>query len=558
MNKKTWFITISAIIITIIYCSYNITLGYDSSQYIWLAEMFTPNLDFSHWEPVRSFIFPLGIYLLNILFGKNQIGLLVGTYICYLIMIFSVYYMYKNTIEQQEKSKFVKYIFIVLFFLLVAFNPIIFGFYHVILTEFVSVTIAIFMCYLSWNWISFDFKTKKVKYIIYTIVFAFLTVCSWHLKQTYILTSIVPLCIAIVISLIENFNKQNVIQRLAVLVICIISLAISIVGWNFILKVKNVKVDKSASSEGLLGRTITEGVTEYRADPNQENYTREKILLDKRLNEEDRKKIIEIIDGKSEQYKGFILLDKGTYMTPEGQRKVIYTKEKDISMGEGLSFVGNILLNEPSILIKSYISNYLAIIDIFDVKVTTEYGNYYYIDKNYTLEQDTEITFLGYCIYRNNSNALDLPEYYAQYAQEYISNNKYIEPINDYMVYMMIPAKAIFKFVMLLLPIIWIIKVVSYFVTRKKYEKCYLRINQLTVILYTYAFAQMMLYTLLGSLMDRYALAPYTATLIALLFDIYLLIRKKTMKKEKSGEKSDENKIKQVARKIKTYLQKND
>lgn len=563
MNKKTWAITIGAIIVTIIYCSYNITLGYDSSQYIWLAEMFTPNLDFVNWEPVRSFVFPLAIYLLNILFGKSQIGLLIGTYICYLIMIASVYFMYKNTIEKEEKSKILKGILIFLFFILVAFNPIIFGFYHVILTEFASVTIAILMSYLAWNWIHFDFKTNKLKYVIYTIVFAFLTVCSWHLKQTYILTSIVPLCVAIIISLIEKFKKENILQRLIVLAICAISLVISIIGWNYILKVKNVKMEKSTSSEGLLGRTITEGVTEYRADPNEENYTKEKIEKDERLNEEDRKKILEILDNKSEEYKGFILLDKGTYMNPEGQRKVIYTKEKDISVGEGIGFVVDTLIHEPVTLFKSYISNYLGIIDIFDIKVTTEYGNYYYIDKNYTLEQDTEITFLGYCIYRNNLNALDLPDHYAKYAQEYISVNKYIEPINNYMIDMMIPAKAVFKFVMLLLPVIWLIKIISYFITRKKYNETYLKTTQLTIILYTYAFAQMMMYTLLGSLMDRYALAPFTATLIALLFDLYLLIRKKKMRLENGEIRNEfeyerEGKLKKIWRKIKNNLQKNN
>ena len=542
MNRKTWGITIGAIIVTIIYCSYNITLGYDSSQYIWLAEMFTPNLDFMNWEPVRSFVFPLGIYILNTIFGKNQLALLIGTYIFYLIMIISVYFMYKNTIQKEEKSKILKVSLIILFFLLVAFNPIIFGFYHVILTEFASITIAILMCYLAWNWIHFDFKTNKVKYIIYTIVFAFLTVCSWHLKQTYILTSMVPLCTAIILSLIKKFKKENIIQRFVVLFVCIISLIISIIGWNYILKIKNIQIDKSKSSEGLLGRTIMEGVTEYRTDPNKENYKKENIENDTRLNEEDRIKIINIIDGKDENYKGFILLDKGTYMNPEGQRKVIYTKEKDISVVEGINFVLQILIKEPKTLLSSYISNYLAIIDIFDVQTKTEFGNYYYIEKNFSLEQDTEITFLGYCIYRNNSNALYLPDFYAKYAQEYIGVNKYIEPVNDYMVSMMIPAKAVFKFVMLLLPLIWLIKIIQYFIIKNKYQENYLKTNELVIILYTYAFAQMVMYTLLGSLMDRYAIAPFTTTLIAILFDIYLLIRRKKMKL-KNEEKNNENRI---------------
>ena len=398
------------------------------------------------------------------------------------------------------------------------------------------------MCCLAWNWIHFDFKTNKVKYIIYTIVFAFLTVCSWHLKQTYILTSMVPLCTAIILSLIKKFKKENIIQRFVVLFVCIISLIISIIGWNYILKIKNIQIDKSKSSEGLLGRTIMEGVTEYRTDPNKENYKKENIEKDTRLNEEDRIKIINIIDGKDENYKGFILLDKGTYMNPEGQRKVIYTKEKDISVVEGINFVLQILIKEPKTLLSSYISNYLAIIDIFDVQTKTEFGNYYYIEKNFSLEQDTEITFLGYCIYRNNSNALYLPDFYAKYAQEYIGVNKYIEPVNDYMVSMMIPAKAVFKFVMLLLPLIWLIKIIQYFIIKNKYQENYLKTNELVIILYTYAFAQMVMYTLLGSLMDRYAIAPFTTTLIAILFDIYLLIRRKKMKL-KNEEKNNENRI---------------
>lgn len=543
ISKKTWAIAIGSIILTIIYFSYNITLGYDSSQYIWLAEMFTPNLDFCNWAPVRSFVFPLGIYVLNVVFGKNETGLLIGTYIFYIAMLLSAYFMYKNTIQKEENNKIVKVLCIISFFFLVALNPIIFGFYHVLLTEFASVTIAVVMCYLAWNWIQFNWKEKKVKYTIYTIVFAFLTICSWHLKQTYILTTMIPIIMATILSWIQNFKKENILQRAVVVVICIISLFVSIQTWNYILRVKNVKLDTATSSEGLLGRTIMEGITEYRASGNPEIYKKENIEKDERIKEEDKTIIKQILDGTSQDYKGFILLDKGTYMEPEGPRKVIYTKEKDISVGEGIHFVGDTLIKEPDVVLKSYLSNYLGIIDIFDIKVTTEYGNYYYIDKNYTLEQDTEITFLGYCIYRDNWNALDLPAHYIEYARDYISVNKYIKPVNRYMVDMMIPAKAIFKFGMLLLPVLWVLKIVVCFVRRKKYNETYRKTNQLILILYTYSFGQMMMYTLLGALMDRYALAPFTTALMGMILDLYLVVRGRKYKREKEERKEDgENK----------------
>lgn len=537
MKKKDWAMLIGSIIITIIYFSYNITLGYDSSQYIWLSEMFTENISFSNWAPVRSFVFPLGIHILNILFGKNRWALLIGTYIFYTIMLLTIYNMYKDIIKEQEKNKWIKLIFIILIVLLVALNPIIFGFYHVILTEFASITIAILTSYLAWKWIDFDFEDKKLKYIVYTIIFMFLMVCSWHLKQTYILTTLVPLLIATLISIIEKFNLKNILQRLIVIFICLITLFVSMKCWNYVLKVGNVKIEDKKTSSGLLGRTIMEGITNYRADPNKDNYTREKVEKDERIEEKDKQQILDIIDGKTDKYKSFILLDKGTFLNPIGNRKVIYTKNDNISVGESIKFVLNTLGKEPKTVIGSYISNYLAITDIYKVRVNIEYGNYYYIDKTFSWEQDLEITFLGYCIYRANSNALDLPDFYSIHATEYISNNEFIKPVNNYMVSMMLPAKVIYKCIMLLLPILWIIKIVQYFITRKKYEKEHIRNNHLIFILYTYAFAQMAMYSVLGALMDRYAVAAYTATIIAFIFDIYIntIARKKYKIKEKNN-----------------------
>ena len=136
-----------------------------------------------------------------------------------------------------------------------------------------------------------------------------------------------------------------------------------------------------------------------------------------------------------------------------------------------------------------------------------------------------------------------MPDHYIEYAKDYISVNKYIKPVNRYMVDMMIPAKAVFKFGMLLLPVLWILKLVMCFVKRKKYNETYRRTNQLILILYTYSFGQMMMYTLLGALMDRYALAPFTTALIGMILDLYLLVRGKKYKIEKKEIKEDgENK----------------
>lgn len=540
MKKKTWGLSIAIILVTIIYFSYNITLGYDSSHYVWLAEMFTSNLAFENWQPIRSFVFPLGIHILNTLFGKNETSLLIGTYTFYLIMVIAAWYMYYRTIQKNEKNRIIKAIFIFLFVILVMFNPIIFGFYHVLLTEFAAITITILMCYLAWNWMEMDFKESRLKYSIYTIVFSILTICSWHLKQPYILTTIAPLLTAIIFSIIKKHTKRNVIQRLITLLICVLALIISIVAWNWILKIKKVKVEVSDSSEGLIGRLMIDGISTYRRDPNKQNYTKESIEKDTRLLEEDRQKILSILDGESEKYQGFMLLDRGTYMNPIGNRKVVYTKEKDVSVGEGLGFIKDTLITEPKDLFSSYLANYLAIADVYDVGVTIDYGNYYYINKVFDWNQDTEITFLGYCTYRDNWNALDLPDFYIDYSRGYISVNKYIKCVNAYMLKLLLPAKISFKIILVALPFLLIIKLITYFVTFKRYNSAYKRMNELILILYIYAFIQMMMYTCLCAIMDRYAIAPYTATIIGMILDAYTMIRRKKYRniEEVNHEKS--------------------
>lgn len=530
MKKKTYIFSAFSIFLTIIYFCYNITLGYDSSQYIWLSEMLAGNIDFSNWAPVRSFLFPLLIHLSNIIFGKSRYGLLLVSYIFYVCMLIAIWYMYKKIVAVHE-NKWVKIGIMTSIILLVVINPIIFGFYHVVLTEFVSITLSIVMSYLSWKWISLNFKENKIKYIIMTVTFVLLAICSWHLKQTYILTTIIPLLIAAIVAIIQDFNIKNIMQRVLVILFCFIGLFISIKTWNFVMKKGNVTFQDDTSSGGLLGNGFVEGISAFREEKNPDRYSRESIINDDKITQEDKDIIIDIIDGNSQEYKNFVILDRGTFINSEGFKKIIYLKEDDISTAEGISFVLKTFKEEPITVIKSYISNYLAIIDIYKVRVNVDYGNYYYIEKDFEADFDLEITFLGYNIYREMTNALDIAEFYRTYATEYISNNQFIEPINRIMLKLLLPAKLIFKGIMLLLPLLWITKIIIFFANRKKYTKEYINCNTLIIILYSYALSQMGMYSLLGALMDRYAVAAYTTTLVGFVFDIYVNIFKRKSSK---------------------------
>ena len=164
------FITIGLILITMIFFTYKITITYDSSHYLWLTSLLTQYGDFSTWDVARSIVFPLFIRVSNMLFGYNTSGLLMGMYIFYITMLGTCYFIYKDTVKNEEcLSKKMKWIFGILFCILIAINPIIFGYYHVVLTEFFAATFSVLGCYLSWKWMNIDFKENKIKYIKTTI-----------------------------------------------------------------------------------------------------------------------------------------------------------------------------------------------------------------------------------------------------------------------------------------------------------------------------------------------------------------------------------------------------
>ena len=172
-NKKNIAIILIFITLTMMFFTYKVTITYDTSHYLWLSSLLAQNGDFSTWDIARSVIFPLFIRISNILFGYNTTGLLVGMYIFYIIMIVTCYFIYKDTIKDEECcSKTMKWIFIILFLILIAINPMIFGYYHTLLTEFLAITLAILGCYLSWKWMNVNFKENKIKYSSYTVVLA--------------------------------------------------------------------------------------------------------------------------------------------------------------------------------------------------------------------------------------------------------------------------------------------------------------------------------------------------------------------------------------------------
>lgn len=243
--------TILLLFLTIVFLSFSIILTYDSVHYLGYVSIFEGNSPASSWDIVRGPVFPVIIHLSDILFGKTSTGVLICSLIFYLSFSIICYIICKDISKKYKHHRIINATILAYIIL----NPLIFGYFHVLLTEYIAITVTMLNILFSYKWIFINPGNKK-KSIPYLFFFTLTTILCWHLKQPYIVIAIIPLITAVVISIIKNHKRSNVIYRLITLFSSIIFLIISIIAWNAVLDKMQVNKNSNRDSSSILNTQI--------------------------------------------------------------------------------------------------------------------------------------------------------------------------------------------------------------------------------------------------------------------------------------------------------------
>ena len=204
-------------------------------------------------------------------------------------------------------------------------------------------------------------------------------------------------------------------------------------------------------------------MTNYNIQDMENFDTVKEIEESTKITEEDKNKIKEILENKSD-YKSYQVID-----TNKENYKIIYLKGNVISTKEAISFLLSSLVKDPKAIIGGYISNYLATISIHDIDFVE---NKIKILKNINLTTTKEIDTIGYKIYNyGKENVFYLSPEYEIYAEEYRSVNKPIVNVNRVMKKLKMPMAITMKISYLVLPILVICSITAIFVTKKRYNE---------------------------------------------------------------------------------------
>lgn len=488
-NYKVIFL----LILFFFFFSFPILILFDSAHYMSFVEIFEGKESFSSWDIIRGPVFPVLIFLSNKLFGKTAMGVLIMCFLLYLLMIVIVRYLLNFLSDDSKKKK----IFIYLcFILLVLLNPIVFGYYHTLLTECVAITIAIISSFLAWKFLFVE-KKEKFYFIFLVIYFVVMTPFSWFLKQPYLSIVLFPLIIVAVLRLFLGRSFIHRIQILCVLFTSLLSLFISINLWNGFLGSKGIDLHSKRNIVGGFGNQILSALSNIRIKETENQGIAEIEILN------ESGDVVEISEIKKNDI-GFVT-----------------TKDSVL-------FILQTFFKYPLTTMKSYVSNYLALINLYKT-YTPDSINYYIESKNLVFDGCVENCVIATSILNKKSNIYYMPEEMYARVKDY---EQYLNtpPVPRGVLNLFVkPSIVAFNISFLLLPFVLIFLVVYWIISKPKYGKFKQKALALSLILLSFSFLHLLVHTVTGAIIDRYASPVYITTILGYLCIFTVLCKDKKL-----------------------------
>lgn len=525
-HKKLIAILAVSAIITSLFFLVPIAVFPDSLTYYNYLKIFHGIDPISSWVLLRGPSFPTLIFIFTSIFCSAMVGLLILMYTFFVGLLTLIYSTLNKFIDQLKLSKRMRYLAIFSFLFLIVFNSVLFGYFHALLTEFIATFFAFVSCFMAWKWLGVDFFKSRTKYILFNLGFAFIFIFMWFLKQPYLTIALFPLSVACVISICKGCNLKNIIQRIGTLIICIACLVLAIIGWRGFLSTNGVDYKTAGSVDSsYLSSGIIDGLSNVRQIIN-DDVDVEKVRDDRFFTADEKSQIIQIRTEQSSG--GHRRVQILNIMNPSGKiidKLPIFQESEVFSTSEAVLTWLKIATKHPIVVIDSYISNYLAIVDIFGYTGDAHVGVLFPIKKFSVHGHENHSIGLLYTYYPANmdvwtKNSFSYP------GLKYIKTD--INPaISKIMQYYGILHCGIYIVLFLLLPLALIYAVVVYrkLLRKKSDDKVKKHIYELILIILGFTFLHIMFQDVMGAIIDRYSYVAFPG--VALCYILLVITNEK-------------------------------
>ena len=188
--------------------SYPIIITWDSGHYLWLSSLIRER-QWWLWDPIRNIAFPLLVHASRVIFGDNANAthFFLATSFCITFVAIVYIVNYALNLKSQKKVPIIYITLLITFFIMI--DPIIFGYYNTLLTEFVSSTIAVSACLISVYVYRKVTELKRDQFIFFIGLLILLVVVSWHIKQPYVGAALFPFIILATVLFVNKSTQKK-------------------------------------------------------------------------------------------------------------------------------------------------------------------------------------------------------------------------------------------------------------------------------------------------------------------------------------------------------------
>ena len=507
-------------LLLVIFFSFSITITWDSTHYMTYVNIFEGLSDFSTWDLVRGPVFPSILYIGFTVFGKTTQGALLLMFVFYLLYL-CITKLFCDFVF--GKRKIIKNIIM----LFCVFNPIIFGYFHTLLTEFVAITIAILSCYIAYKWWNVENKKQRIGYSLYFILMVPIT---WFLKQPYVCCTLIPMFISTIIALFNNHKKEQIIYYAGTVILSCLLLIVSIVSWNKFLEYKGVNMATGRDSSSMVSMQLMQGVQYFKYN---DDFDFDNIDENKYLTNDEKTFIKNKINKSRDNLRIINIYNHGKLI----EQDVIEVDNNYIpSTKDVILQIGKTFIKHPNIIIKNYAKNYCALSSV--CVITSEDGVMYNVTDNFDFINTFEDKLIAYKNFNDGDyNYFFFPEERLNLVSNFIQ-------ITDVGIFaniekaLEIPTNIIYKITILILPFVLLGIISVRIVNRKKVKKYELYV--MALILLGYSFLAIIANALSGAIIDRYATSMFIPGFLGICAAVMFSIENFKYKGNRSMKKNEE------------------
>lgn len=376
---------------------------------------------------------------------------------------------------------------LILFYIFFVSDILIFNWYHVLLTEFLTASIALISVYLFYEYSFIKYNENKIKFIFISIYFILLIPITYHIKQPYFIIVFLPLIFSIFTFCInkDSTDKKTIKLKVVVLLLSILTLIGSISLWKSFLISQNNKLTENRSTMYFLNKQLICGVRMIGNSDlrivNDEVFLQNAIKENNILNVNDKNNLLNIINDKNNK---LIAIDYILYL----------------------------LKTHPIELLKGYMKNYLSMANLFPHEF---YENDAIAYRYFNTNIDTTFYMPPY------------EKYILNYRQHIESKTILVKLLEN----LKIKSDFLFKF----LPIFSIIAIFISFILLKNSNDKESSIKYYFILMSsTISFLHILSHAILGALIDRYVFPVYPLMIISCILLFEILLIRLLNKKEKN------------------------